>query len=80
MTKMPNCSRWKRDICNAFCIDEAVMNESMRRQGFYASENGIVRGERLDLSKAVSVADMVLRQPEKEVSVKSAVVGRRRVR
>lgn len=56
------------------------MNESMRRQGFYASENGIVRGERLDLSKAVSVADMVLRQPEKEVSVKSAVVGRRRVR
>ncbi len=76
MTKMPNCSRWKRDICNAFCIDEAVMNESMRRQGFYASENGIVRGERLDLSKAVSVADMVLSRPD-EAAAKSVVAVRR---
>lgn len=76
MPKMPNCSRWKRDICNAFCIDEAVMNESMRRQGFYASENGIVRGERLDLSKAVSVADMVLSRPD-EAAAKSVVAVRR---
>lgn len=76
MTKMPNCSRWKRDICEAFGIDEAEMNESMRRQGFYARENGIERGERLDLSKAVSVADMVLSRPD-EAAAKSVVAVRR---
>jgi hypothetical protein len=80
MSNMPNCTRWKRDICNAFGIAEAELHKTMRRDGFYASENGIVHGAPADMSNAVSVADMVLRQPEKEVSVKSAVVGRRRVR
>lgn len=80
MSNMPNCTRWKRDICNAFGIAEAELHKTMRRNGFYASENGIVHGAPADMSNAVSVADMVLRQPEKELSVKSAVVGRRRVR
>ena len=76
---MPNCARWKRGICDAFGISGDEMNESMRRNGFYASENGIVRGVPTDMSNAVSVADMVLRQPE-DSHGKSAVVGRRRGR
>lgn len=79
MSNMPNCTRWKRDICNAFGIAEAELHKTMRRNGFYASENGIVRGVPTDMSNAVSVADMVLRQPE-DSHGKSAVVGRRRGR
>jgi hypothetical protein len=52
------------------------MNESMRRQGFYARENGLVRGAPMDLSNAVSVADMVLSRPD-EAAAKSVVAVRR---
>lgn len=76
MPKMPNCSRWKRDICEAFGIDEAEMNESMRRQGFYARESGLVRGAPMDLSNAVAVASMVLSRPD-EAAAKSVVAVRR---
>ena len=42
------------------------MNESMRRQGFYARESGLVRGAPMDLSNAVSLEHMVIIRPTAE--------------
>lgn len=63
---MPQVSAWADELREVFGAEE--IHAAMKAHGFYAAENGIEKGRRLDLTNSVSAAQMVIIKPKPEAA------------
>jgi hypothetical protein len=63
---MPQVSAWANELREVFGADD--VNSAIKTHGYYAAENGVEMGSRVDLTDSVSLAQMVVRKPTPEAA------------
>ncbi len=61
---MPQVSAWANELREVFGAEE--INAAIKAHGYYAAENGVELGRRVDLTNSVTLTQMVVRKPTPE--------------